>query len=226
MSADDKKRRAAEHAVMLIEDGMCVGLGTGSTANHAVIALGARIKAEGLRVRCVPTSNATRALAQQHGVALLSFDDVTTLDLCFDGADEADRDLNLTKGGGGALWREKVTASVSKRFYCIVDDSKLVTKLHAFPLPVEVMPFAVKVVQRAIERLGGAPLLRRVGEQPYLTDNGLMILDCAFAPIADPPALADALSRIVGVAEHGLFCGMVHALIVGTDTGVDVIDAV
>jgi len=224
-SIDSKKRRAAEHAVTFIENGMKVGLGTGSTAKFAVEALAKRVRNEGLKVVGVPTSEATRKQAEAEGIKLASFDDVTRLDVCFDGADEADKNLNLTKGGGGALLREKVVAFVSERFYCIVDDQKLVDKLHAFPLPVEVIPFAVKVVERSLVKLGAAPTLRQKkdGTGTYVTDNGLWILDCAFAPIEDPPTLARALSSIPGIAEHGLFCGMVHALIAGTDDGVKVI---
>ena len=220
---DAKKKRAAEHAVSLIENKMKVGLGTGSTATFAVLALGRRVR-EGLKVHGVPTSESTRKLAEKEGVPLLSFDEVERLDLCFDGADEADPQLNLTKGGGGALLREKVVAYASERFFCIVDDGKLVEKLHAFPLPVEIVPFAAKVVERAIARLGGQPTLRRREGKPYVTDNGLWILDCAFAPIDDPPTLARALSSIPGIAEHGLFCGMVAKMIVGTDDGVRVIE--
>ena len=188
-AVDAKKKRAAEHAVSLIEKGMKVGLGTGSTAKFAVLALAQRVR-EGLKVHGVPTSEATRALAQQEGVPLLSFDDVERLDLCFDGADEADPRLNLTKGGGGALLREKVVAYTSERFFCIVDDGKLVDKLHAFPLPVEIVPFAVKVVERALGRLGATPTLRTRDGKTYVTDNGLWILDCRFPPIDDPPTLA------------------------------------
>lgn len=222
---DAKKKRAAEHAVSLIEKNMKVGLGTGSTAKFAVLALARRVREEKLRVHGVPTSEATRKLAEQEGVPLLSFDDVERLDLCFDGADEADPQLNLTKGGGGALLREKVVAYASERFYCIVDEQKLVDHLHAFPLPVEIVPFAVKVVERSLARLGAEPTLRQRDGKTYVTDNGLWILDCKFPPIKDPPTLARALSSIPGVAEHGLFCGMVHTLIAGTDDGVRVIQA-
>ena len=131
--------------------------------------------------------------------------------------------MNLTKGGGGALLREKVVAFCSARFYCVVDEAKLVDRLFAFPLPVEVVPFASKVVEREIGRLSGQPTLRQRDGKPYVTDNGLWILDCRFPPIEDPPLLAKALSSIPGIAEHGLFCGMVHEMIVGTDTGVRVI---
>jgi ribose 5-phosphate isomerase A len=220
---DLQKKRAAEHAVSLIESGMKVGLGTGSTARFAVAALGERVKNEGLKIKAVPTSEATKTQAQSVGIEVVSFDAVTSLDLCFDGADEADPQLNLTKGGGGALLREKVVAFSSTRFYCVVDEAKLVNKLFAFPLPVEVVPFAVKVVEREIAALGGTPTLRQRDAGPYVTDNGLWILDCRFPPIEDPPLLAKALQNIPGIAEHGLFCGMVHEMIVGTDDGVRVI---
>lgn len=222
-AVDEKKKRAAEHAVSLIEKGMKVGLGTGSTAKFAVEALGRRVREEGLRVHGVPTSESTRRLALAEGVPLLSFDEVERLDLCFDGADEVDPRLNLTKGGGGALLREKVVAYASERFYCVVDDAKLVDHLHAFPLPVEVVPFATRVVERAIIRLGAEPTLRQRDGKTFVTDNGLWILDCRFPPMEDPPTLGRALSSIPGVAEHGLFCGMVYALIAGTDDGVKVV---
>ena len=221
---DRKKQNAAEHAVSLITSGMKVGLGTGSTAKLAVEALGRRIREEGLKVKGVPTSEATRRLAVEHGVPLLSFEEADRLDLCIDGADEADAGLNLTKGGGGALLREKVVAFVSERCYCVVDDAKLVDKLHAFPLPIEVVPFAEKVVERELVRLGGRPSLRTKDGAPYRTDNGLWILDCRFPPIDDPPMLARALSSIPGIAEHGLFCGLTHAIVVGTDDGVRIIE--
>jgi len=223
LSQDEKKKAAAEHAVSLIENKMKVGLGTGSTAKFAVAALGKRVRDEGLKVHGVPTSEATRKQAQDEGIPLLSFDDVEKLDLCFDGADEADPDLNLTKGGGGALLREKVVAYASEKFFCIVDDAKLVDKLHAFPLPIEVIPFGLKVVERKLVQLGLEPTLRQRDGKTFVTDNGLYILDCKMKPLDDPPRLAQALSSIPGVAEHGLFCGMVHTLIAGTDDGVKVI---
>ena len=220
---DIEKRLAAVRAVDFIEDGMKVGLGTGSTSAFAVRALGDRV-AHGLKVQCVPTSEATRKLAESLHIPLLTFDDVTQLDLCIDGADEADPQLNLTKGGGGALLREKVVAFVSKQFLVIVDSAKLVKSLYAFPLPVEIVPFAQKVVEREIRKLGGTPTLRQRDGKTYVTDNGLWILDCRFEPIADPPALARALSTIPGIAEHGLFCGMASKIIVGRQNGVEIIE--
>jgi ribose 5-phosphate isomerase A len=220
---DAQKKRAADYAVGKIESGMKVGLGTGSTARFAVAALGARVRAEGLKVKAVPTSEATRRQAEEEGIAVVGFDTVDRLDLCFDGADEADPQLNLTKGGGGALLREKVVAFTSAKFFCIVDEAKLVDKLHAFPLPVEVIPFAVKIVEREVRALGAEPVLRLRDGQPFVTDNGLWILDCKFPPIREPALLARAFAQIPGVAEHGLFCGMVHELVVGTDDGVRIL---
>ena len=173
---DLQKKRAAEHAVSLIETNMKVGLGTGTTARFAVAALGRRVREEGLKLKAVPTSEATRLQALEEGITIVSFDHVDRLDICFDGADEVDPKLNLTKGGGGALLRA----------------------------------------------LGGEPTLRQKNGATFVTDNGLWILDCRFAPITDPPLLAQAFERIPGIAEHGLFCGMVHDLIVGTDDGVTV----
>lgn len=220
---DLQKKRAAEYAVAQIENGMKVGLGTGSTARFAVAALGERQRKEGIKVKAVPTSEATKKQAEEEGIAVVSFDHIDRLDMCFDGADEADPQLNLTKGGGGALLREKVVAFVSAKFYCIVDSAKLVDKLHAFPLPIEIVPFAQKMVEREVRALGGEPTLRQKDGKTYVTDNGLWILDCRFPPIDNPPLLAKAFSSIPGIAEHGLFCGMVHELIVGTDDGVTVI---
>jgi ribose 5-phosphate isomerase A len=221
---DAEKRRAGERAAEFVFDGMQIGLGTGSTAFHAVKALGARVRA-GLKIRGVPTSEATRRLAEAEGVPLATLDEVVRLDVVIDGADEIDSDLNLTKGGGGALLREKVVASLAGLFVVIADAQKLVRRLGAFPLPVEVVPFAAPVVARAIERLGGKPALRLKDGAPFVTDNGLRILDCAFGTIEDPPALARELDRLPGVAEHGLFCGMASLAIVGRRYGVEIVPA-
>ncbi|HEY1097742.1 MAG TPA: ribose-5-phosphate isomerase RpiA [Myxococcota bacterium] len=219
---DLQKKRAAEHAVSLIETNMKVGLGTGSTARFAVAALGQRIRDEGLKIKAVPTSEATKQQAIEEGITVVSFDQVERLDLCFDGADEVDPQLNLTKGGGGALLREKVVAFSSSRFVCVVDEAKCVPALHAFPVPLEVVPFAVKVVEREVRALGGEPTLRVRDGQPFVTDNGLLILDCRFPPIKEPALLAKAFASIPGIAEHGLFVDIVHDLVVGTDDGVQV----
>ena len=222
MTSDSWKRQAAERALELVEGGMTLGLGTGSTAAHFVDLVGRKVK-EGLKLRCVPTSEATRAQAERLGIPLITLDQQPYLDLTVDGADELDGDLRLIKGGGGALLREKVVAFTSAKFYCIVDEAKLVDKLYAFPLPLEVIPFAVKVVEREVAALGAQSTLRQKDGKTYVTDNGLWILDCRFPPIEDPPLLAKAFSSIPGIAEHGLFCGMVHELVVGTNNGVKVL---
>ena len=147
------------------------------------------------------------------------------LDLCFDGADEVDAGLNLIKGGGGALLREKVVAHCADRFVCIVDAQKVKTQLGAFPLPVEVVPFAQKVVERELMRLGAVPTLRMKDGAPFVTDNGLHILDARFSAIAEPSLLARALADIPGIAEHGLFCGMCSDVVVGHDDTVQVLRA-
>ncbi len=221
---DAEKRCAAERAVAYVEDGMTLGLGTGSTAAHAVRLLGKRVRA-GLDVRGVPTSRATQALAEACGVPLATLDDVTRLDLTIDGADEVDPDLALIKGAGGALLREKIVASVSDRLVIVVDSSKLVERLGAFDLPVEVTPFAVSVATPALEATGCRVTLRRGAEgAPFVTDEGNAMLDCAYGAIDDPRALAQRLNAIVGVVEHGLFLDMADTVIVGRAGGVEVIE--
>ena len=222
--ADDGKRRAAERSLDYVEDGMVLGLGTGSTAAHLVRLLGERVR-DGLRVQGVPTSRATEALAAGLGIPLVGFDRVTRIDLTIDGADEIDANLDLIKGGGGALLREKIVASVSDRYLIIADESKLVPLLGAFALPVEVTPFALAVVTARLEAEGAAPVLRRgAGGDPMMTDEGHHLLDCAYGAITDAPALARALTGIVGVVEHGLFVGMADVAVIGRDDGVEVIE--
>ena len=221
---DAEKRCAAEAAVAYVEDGMTLGLGTGSTAAHAVRLLAERVRA-GLKVRGVPTSRATQALAEACGVPLATLDDVSRLDLTIDGADEVDPDLALIKGGGGALLREKIVASVSDRLVIVVDSAKLVERLGAFDVPVEVTPFASKVVAHAILGIGGRPRLRRADSgAPFVTDEGNHVLDCAYGGIDDARALAASLDAIVGVVEHGLFLDMADIVVVGRAGGAEVIE--
>ncbi len=222
--ADVGKRRAAERSLDYVEDGMVLGLGTGSTAAHLVRLLGERVRG-GLRVQGVPTSRATEALAAECGIPLVGFDRVTRLDLTIDGADEIGPNLDLIKGGGGALLREKIVASVSDRYVIIADETKLVKRLGGFALPVEVTPFALAVVTARLEAEGAKPVLRRVaGGDAMVTDEGHHLLDCAYGAIDDAPALARALTGIVGVVEHGLFVGMADAAVIGRDDGVEVIE--
>lgn len=203
---------------------MVLGLGTGSTAAHVVRLLGERVRG-GFGVRGVPTSRATQALAESCGIPLLTLEDVVRVDLTIDGADEVDRDLQLIKGGGGALLREKVVASVSDRLVIAVDSTKLVPRLGAFAVPVEVTPFAWKVVAVGLEDAHCRPVLRR-GEDgtPFVTDGGNNVLDCAYEKIDDPRGLARHLADIVGVVEHGLFIDMADVVVVGRDDGAEVIE--
>ena len=206
---DALKRAAAEAAVGLVEDGMVVGLGTGSTARFAVEALGRRHR-DGLRFLGIPTSERTAAQATALGIPLTSFAEHRRIDLTIDGADEVERgSLNLIKGLGGALLREKIVASVSRRLAIIVDGEKLVDRLGTrSPVPVEVVAFSLELNQAALEGLG-ADVRQRLSAtgEPFVTDSGNRILDCAFGPIADPAGLEERINRVVGVVECGLFIG-------------------
>ena len=222
MSAKDDserlKREAARRALDLVEPGMRLGLGTGSTARHFVDLLGEKVAA-GLKVRCVATSEATLAQANGLGIPMTTLDDMPELDLTVDGADEIDPELRLIKGGGGALLREKIVAAASRSMAVIADSTKLVPRLGAFPLPVEVVPFGLAATRLHIRKtigslgLSGDPVLRR-GQSPFVTDGGHFILDCRIGAIPDPERLAAALSAIPGVVEHGLFIGYARAAFV------------
>lgn len=205
---DQEKQAAARAAIELIQSGNVVGLGSGSTAAFAVRFLAERVR-QGLDIVGIPTSVETQNLAQQLGIPLASLDEHPQIDIDIDGADEIDPQLNLIKGGGGAFLREKIIASVSKRFIVIGDAAKQVSCLGKFPLPVEVIPFAESLIKSQIERLGAQVKLREYAYgNPYVTDEGHHILDCTFGKISDPPALAQKLCNIPGVVEHGLFIGM------------------
>lgn len=223
------KEAAARYAAGLVESGMLVGLGSGSTAALFVRALGERARA-GLSIVGVPTSEATERLARAEGIALATLEETPRLDLDVDGADAVDPALNLLKGLGGALLREKIVAAAAARFAVIVDESKLVQSLSEAPLvPVEVIPFGWSRAVAALEALG-ATVTRRgrreAPEEPFVTDGGHYILDCRFAAIPDAPALATAIKSITGVVEHGLFIGMATEVVVGTaDGGVRVVRA-
>jgi ribose 5-phosphate isomerase A len=215
-----EKEAAGRAAAKLVLDGQVVGLGTGSTAYFAVVALGERVKA-GLKIAGVPTSNATADLARRVGVPLTTFEEHPVIDITIDGADEFDPHLNLIKGGGGALLREKVVAAASKQMIVVSDSSKAVPVLGKFPLPVEIIAFAKPVVEKKIASLGATVKLRlKPDGSAYITDNGNQILDCNFGQITDPPALARILSSIPGIVEHGLFIGLAAMALVGRDTEV------
>ena len=226
---DEAKRAAAAAALELVTPGMRLGLGTGSTARHFVALLGARV-AEGLEVICVPTSEETRAQAEGLNIPLASIDERPELDLTVDGADEFDASLRLIKGGGGALLREKIVATASARMVVIADSSKFVETLGRFPLPVEVTPFGLEATRRAIlkaARAAGASgevaLRRTRSGEIFVSDNGNYIVDCHFAALADPDALAARLSAIAGVVEHGLFIGIATAVISAGPKGVEIL---
>ena len=214
MANEAEKEAAGRAAAKLVREGNVVGLGTGSTAYFAVVALGERVKA-GLKMVGIPTSLQTADLARAVGIPLTTLDENPEIDITIDGADEVDPQLNLIKGGG-ALLREKVVASASEKMVVIADSGKVVAVLGKFPLPVEVIAFARAVVEKKIVALGASPKLRtRPDGSPYLTDNGNQILDCNFGKIADAAALALALSNIPGIVEHGLFVGLAKLVLVG-----------
>jgi ribose 5-phosphate isomerase A len=215
MANEAEKEAAGRAAAKLVREGDIVGLGTGSTAYFAVVALGERVKS-GLKIVGIPTSIATAELARQLGIPLTTLDEHPQIDITIDGADEIDPKLNLIKGGGGALLREKVVASVTKKMVVAVDSTKVVPALGKFPLPVEIIPFARRVMEKKIASLGAATKLRmRPDGQPFVTDNGNQILDCSFGRIADPAALAGELDGTPGVVEHGLFIGLAELVLVG-----------
>ncbi len=220
-----EKRLAAERSLQLVQDGMCLGLGSGSTAAIMLELLGQRVR-DGLSIRGVPTSSSSGRIAREAGIPLVGFDEVSALDLTIDGADEADRELNLIKGGGGALLREKIVASLSRHVVIIVDSKKQVERLGKFALPVEVVRFAWQPIAKRLTDLGAEIVLRRdTAGAPYETDEGNYILDCAFGCIDDPPALARTLDAMPGVMEHGLFVNLAHTLIVGQENDVTVLNA-
>ena len=214
------KRRAAEAAVDRVKDGMVLGLGTGSTVRYAIERLGRRV-AEGWELAGVPTSRATAELARELQIPLTTLDEHPSLDLTIDGADEVDPRLDLIKGLGGALLREKIVAAASDAFLVVVDEGKAVEGLgERAPLPVEVLPFGARRTRSRLEALGCEPTLRRAGEAPFRTDNGNYMIHCRFEGIADPRELAGRLKEIPGVIEHGLFLEMADAVFVGTAAGV------
>jgi ribose 5-phosphate isomerase A len=230
MTADAQKKAVAARALEFVRPGMRLGLGTGSTAQHFVDLLGERVKT-GLDVVGVPTSEATRAQAERLGIKLTTLDETPELDLTVDGADEIAPDLTLIKGGGGALLREKIVASASAKMIVIADQSKLVPVLGRFPLPVEIVPFGARATRRAVETAtaaAGCPgsAVPRLGKDghPLVTDGGHWLLDAQLQHIADPKTLAERLSAIPGVMEHGLFIGLAWTAIVAGPDGVRLIE--
>ena len=220
---DELKQKAAHRAVELIQSDMVVGLGTGSTTAFAVIRIGERIKSGDLEnIVGIPTSIRTEKLAAEWGIPLCGLDDQPVIDVTIDGADEVDPDLNLIKGGGGALLREKVVAQASRKNIIIVDESKLSPRLGAhWALPVEVIPFAAKSAENFLKSQGAAVTLRLDNRrQPYQTDQNNFILDANFGEMADPNAVAASLNERAGIVEHGLFLGLASDVIVAAEDGI------
>lgn len=217
----DPKSVAGTRAADMVRDGMTLGLGTGSTVHFVLSRLAERIRTEGLRVCGVPTSLDTEQKARAWGIPLMELSEVRELDLVIDGADEIDPEFRMIKGGGGALLREKVVASLAKRMLVVVGANKCVERLGTtFALPVEVVPFALPFVARRLAELGCEPLERRHNTAAYRTDNGNAILDCRFANgILQPESLERTLHTIPGIVETGLFLGLAHARIVGREDG-------
>jgi ribose 5-phosphate isomerase A len=227
---DDLKRQAAARALEEVRDGMKLGLGTGSTARHFVDLLGEKVRA-GLKVVGVPTSEATRVQAEQCGIALTTLDDIDQLDLTVDGADEVDHALNLIKGGGGALLREKIVAAASDRMIVIADESKWVEVLGRFPLPIEVVPFGLAATRRALAKAfakagaSGEMVLRKGKDgHVFVTDGGHWIVDAHLGRIKDAPRLAGLLVAIPGVVEHGLFTDFASAVVLAGGGGIRVVE--
>ncbi|MFC6646239.1 ribose-5-phosphate isomerase RpiA [Granulicella cerasi] len=221
MTQDDAKALVGKRAAAMVEDGMRVGLGTGSTSVQFIKALGARVQ-QGLKIRAVASSDSSAELGRSLGIEVVSLEEMPEIDLYIDGADEVAPGLALIKGGGAALLREKIVASSSKRFVCVVDESKLVPHLGKFPLPIEIIKMARPLVEDKLFKLGLNPMLRmqKDGASPLLTDEQNYILDCHCGVIEDPEKTAAEIRAIVGVVEHGLFLRMAEVALVAGGNGV------
>ena len=226
-SREELKKEAAVEAVKFVRSGMKLGLGTGSTAKYAVEEIGRKLNSGELKdILCIPTSESTRKLAESLGIPLTDFENVERIDLTIDGADEVDSKLNLIKGGGGALLREKIVAQASEKEIIIVDETKLSDSLGKnFPLPVEIVPFALHPIKRLLENLGAEVQLRKSEEGIFVTDEGHWILDAKFESIDNPYQLSSLLNEKAGVVEHGLFLDVVDVLIIGKHKGTEIIYA-
>jgi len=214
------KKLAAEKAVEYVESGMTLGLGTGSTVEYALKKLGEMVK-NGLDIKGIPTSMHTRKIAKEESISLTTMEENPEIDLTIDGADEVDSELNLIKGGGGALTREKIVAYHSKREIIIIDETKVVKALGIdFPLPVEVVKYGWSSTKNKLEEFGCNVKLRKIMRDPYITDNSNYILDCEFERIDDPEQLEVDINNIPGVVENGLFIGLTDDVIVGSKQGI------
>ncbi len=227
-SPDAEKRNAANAAVSHVKDGMIVGLGSGTTTAYAIIQLGERKKHENLQIKGIPSSYQAFSLAVQNGIIITTLEEHPTIDVNIDGADQIDPQLNLIKGMGAALAREKIVASSSRQNIFIADQKKKVSVLGEgnHPVPVEVLPFAIALVQRRIQGLGGSPLLRETKGKlgPVISDNGNVIMDATFGAINDPQVLAHQLKIIPGIVETGFFLGLASIVYIGTTSSVEKIE--
>lgn len=218
------KIAAGEKAAEYIKDGMTIGLGSGSTVYWTIQKIG-QLLSQGLQIKAIPSSTGTERLANEAGIPLTTFSEVKELDLSIDGADEVDPAFQLIKGGGGALVREKFVDAFTKKFIVVVDESKKVPMLGAFPLPVEVIPFGWEMTFRSLADLGCTPVLRKKDNDIFLSDNGNYIIDCHFSKIEHPSTLHHHLKQLLGVVETGLFIDMADVVIVGKENGVEILEA-
>ena len=222
MTQDEEKAAAARKSLEYVQDGMIVGLGSGTTATFAIQFLGEQVR-QGLKIRGIPTSRASGELARSLGIPLTSFEEVSYTAVTIDGADEVAPGLALIKGGGGALLHEKIVAAASHRLVIVADQHKIVERLGRFPLPVEVIPFAASPVKVQLEKIGAQPVLRSTHDgSPYITDEGNYIFDCHYGEIMDPAGVADAIKSMTGVVEHGLFLGLASVAIIAGPSGAQV----
>jgi ribose 5-phosphate isomerase A len=225
LEKEELKKLAGVKAVEHIEDGMIIGLGTGSTVEYTLRKLGELIK-DGLKIEGIPTSIHTKRIAKEEKIPLTTLEEHPVIDITIDGADEVDSDINLIKGGGGALVREKIIAFNSKKLIIVIDDSKIVKALGIdFPLPVEVVKFGWTSIKKTLEELGCNVVLREIMQnEPFITDNGNYILDCEFERITEPEQLEMNINNIPGVVDNGLFIGLVDEVIVGGKQGILTLD--
>jgi ribose 5-phosphate isomerase A len=208
----DEKKKVGEKAIDFVKEGMVVGLGTGTTVLYAISKLGKLVQ-QGFNIKGIPTSKQTEKLAIEVGIPLVSFNEIDHIDLAIDGADEVNPELDLIKGGGGALLREKIIAKAANNFIVVADSQKVVNKLGAFPLPVEVVPFGFRITMKHIRELGGSPKLRQKNGVPFITDNGNYIIDCVFSGLMFTEYLEKYINMISGVVDNGLFIGMADSVI-------------
>ncbi len=222
MDVEELKRLAGEKAAERVKDGMIVGLGTGSTVKYTILKIGEMVK-EGLDIVAIPTSKATEKLAKEVGIKLANLEDFERIDLTIDGADEVDANLNLIKGGGGALLREKMIAYYTNYEIIVVDERKISNVLGSFPLPVEVVKFGSGRTMRTLESMGCTPEIRRKNGDIFVTDNGNYIVDCKFAEIRNPEEIEVEINMVPGVVENGIFANLANEVIVGTKNGIEVL---